>query len=276
MLKWLKENFETVDLSDIRLLLFGVLLLCMPILWFIFFSGVGEEKTVTTRLSFAVPGKQSAFNLTSSSKATASSARKQAAKVDQPPETIESELERAWSKIKAKPRIISLPPDMPPDTRKMLLAEEDEMLIDANTMLDRSDLEGAEKAFAKVIADAGDNTFKELFAWGGLMEVYQFSGNVEKFRQAFANYAKAAQKLHHIYGPLADNVARAYEMFDQMAKIDSGKIRQYLTRSNLSNQTNTSYEDFLRGIENTRKWFPSDLQQPEPRRPDLLQPNDDG
>jgi len=276
LFKWFKGIFETVDLSDIRLLVFGILFLFIPVLWFLFFSGVREDKSVTTRISFAVPGKQSAFNLTSSSKTTSAAARKSAAKVDQPAETIEAELERAWSKIKARPRIISLPPDMPSDTRMMLVAEEDELLNDANAMLDRSDLAGAEKAFSKILSEAADNTFKELFAWGGLMEVYQYSGDVEKFRQAFANYAKAAQKLRHIYGPLADNVARAYEMFDQIAKIDSGKIRQYLTRSNLTNQGNASYEDFLRGIENTRKWFPANLEQPEPRRPDLLQPNDGG
>lgn len=273
----IKENLEKVDLSDTRLLVAGLILFLIPILWLLFFSGVREEQVKATRLSFSDPGKQSAFNLTTTSKSPSSTAARASAATVQPKtEKLEEELDRAWSRIQAVPRKLNIPADVPVETRLMIEAEEDEMLCEGNALLDQSDLQAAEKAFIAAIGSADANTFKELYAYGGLMEVYQLSGNVAKFREAFANYVRCAQKLKDVYGPLADNVARAYEMFEQMGKIDSGKLREYLTRSNLSNGTSVSYEDFMKGINKTKEWFPANLESPEPRMPTLLQPNSDG
>lgn len=275
MLKWIKDNFETVDLSDTRLLMFGLLLLFIPIFWLFFFSGIREEKSVTTRISFANPGKQSAFNITAKAKSTASPAAKNLMNAVRPPDSlVEDELNRVWSKIRSSPRRVVLPPDVKPDVRQMIEAEEDELLAEANALLDQTDFPAAEKAYKAAINSAGSNQFKELFAWGGLMQIYQLSGNVEKFREAFANYAKTAQSLQHIYGPLADNVARAYEMFDQLARVDSGKVREYLTRASLTSGQNVSYEQFMNAINKTKQWYPANLESPEPRRPEMLQPND--
>jgi hypothetical protein len=273
----IRENLERLDLSDVRLLAVGLVLLLIPVFWFFFLSGVREEQVTGTRLSFADPGKQSAFNLTASGKSPAArSARSAASAINPPVEKIEVELDRAWSKIQSVPKVLNLPPDVPSETRLMIQAEDDEQLCEANAMLDQCDFAAAEKAFAAALGSTGGNDFKELYAWGGLMEVYQLSGNQAKFREAFANYVKAAQKLHHVYGPLADNVARAYEMFDQLSRVDSGKLREYLTRANLANGSNVSYEEFMKAINHTKEWFPANLESPEPRMPDLLQPNSDG
>jgi hypothetical protein len=91
-----------------------------------------------------------------------------------------------------------------------------------------------------------------------------------KFRQAFANYVKTAQQLKHVYGPLADNIARAQQMFEQLAQADPAKIREHLTRYNLTNQENISYDDFMKSIKETREWFPTNLEEPEPKLPDYL------
>jgi hypothetical protein len=81
-----------------------------------------------------------------------------------------------------------------------------------------------------------------------------------------------AQQLRHVYGPLADNIARAQQMFEQLAKADPIKVREYLVKYNLSNQTNISYEQLIKSLEDTREWYPTDLQEPEPKLPDYLRP----
>lgn len=271
-----KENFEQIDLSDARLLLVGLILLLIPVIWLVFFSGVRSEQVKATRISFADPGRQSAFNLTSTSKAASTVAARSAATVQTPNEKLDGELDRAWSRMQAVPRRVTLPSDMPPEARLMIEAEDDPFLIDGNAFLDQSNLKAAEKSFTSALGSAGSNDFKELYAWGGLMEVYQLEGNIAKFREAFSNYVRTAQKLKHVYGPLADNVARAFELFEQIGKIDSGKLREHLTRTNLNNGTNVSFEEYMKGINQTKEWFPADLESPEPRMPNLLQPNEGG
>lgn len=277
MKKQIQENLEQIDLSDARLLVAGLVLLILPVLWFIFFSGVREEKINVTRISFANPGRQSAFNLTNPGKVAVSAvSRSSAATIQTPNDKLEDELSRAWSKISSVPRRPSIPPDTPPEARQMIEAEDDVFLSEGNASLDRCDFPAAEKAFSSLLGNADGNTFKELYAYGGLMQIYQMQADVAKFRQAFGNYARTAQKLRDVYGPLADNVARAYEMFEQLGDIDSGKLREYLTRTNLTNKTAVSYEEFMSAINNTKKWFPADLESPEPRMPSLLKPNDGG
>lgn len=152
----------------------------------------------------------------------------------------------------------------------MIEAEDHEALIEGNSLLDSGDYAAAEAAFEKAAKNSGGNEFVELHAWGGLMEVYQMTDNMVKFRQAFANYVKTAQQLKHVYGPLADNIARAQQMFEQLAQADPAKIREHLTRYNLTNQENISYDDFMKSIKETREWFPTNLEEPEPKLPDYL------
>ncbi len=277
MHKEFKEFFEKLDLSDVRLLIVGILVFMMPVFYFFFFSGARETTVRGTRLTHNRPGQQSAFNLTTTTpKARVATPRSVLAQIDPPAQKIERELEDSWNRIQAIPRIVSLPPDTPPDVRSMIEAEEDERLWEANSLLDQSNFDAAERAYKDVIENSGQNQFKELYAIGGLMEIYQLKGDMKSFRDAFSRYAKVAQQLQHVYGPLADNVARAYEMFEQITRIDSGKLREYLTRANLGNSSPVSYEDFIKSINQTRQWFPDDLGSPEPKMPDLPQPNLDG
>ncbi len=273
----LKKNLEGIDLSDFRLMIAGVLLLLLPLFYLVFFAGRIDESQTTSRIAITEMGKQSAFNLTSISKTPgAAGARTAIPAITPKSEQVESELDRAWQKIQAAPRVIMLPPDIPVETRQMVEAEDDPDICEANSLLDRCEFATAEKHYREAISDAGSNHFKELFAWGGLMEIYQLQGERNKFREAFANYAKTAQKLQHVYGPLADNVARAFQMFEQIEKIDSGKLREYLTRANLEAGTKVSYEEFINSIKSTKEWFPAGLPEPPGTIPEMMQPGSGG
>lgn len=273
----LKSNFEGIDFNDVRLLIIGCLLLLLPLFYMMFVGRSADETQSPTRISITDMGKQSAFNLTSLNGPAGRTRSSGAAPAVTPKvEKIDNELDSAWQKIQAVPRIHTFPSDTPVETRQMIEAEDDPMICEGNSLLDRCEFATAEKYYRAAISDAGSNYFKELFAWGGLMEVYQLQGDVEKFREAFGNYAKAAQKLQHVYGPLADNVARAYQMFDQVKNIDSGKLREYLTRINLEKGTNVSYDDFIKGLNSTKQWFPANLPEPPGTMPEMMQPGSGG
>ncbi len=268
----LKDSLSKIDISDTKFLVSGIVLLLIPILYLFFHAKVADKQAVTTRIGLADPGKQSAFNLTSAARTPAAERARSVAPAVNPQEmTIEAELNRAWSKVQSVPRRLSLPPDIPKETRQMIEVEDDPMIAEANSLFDQGDMAAAEKAYTKVLGSSNSNHFKELHAWGGLMEVYLIKGDKEKFREAFKNYALSAQKLSQVYGPLADDVSRAYEMFEQISRIDPGKLREQLTKANLALGTNVSFEEFMGGFNQTKDWYPKDLPAAEPVSPYSVQ-----
>jgi hypothetical protein len=59
-------------------------------------------------------------------------------------------------------------------------------------------------------------------------------------------------------------------MFEQLAKADPAKVREHLTRHNLANKTNVTYDEFIQSMDHTREWFPTTLEEPDPKLPDYL------
>lgn len=273
MQKEFKEFFAEVDLSDSRLILFGLILLLIPLMYLYWLSSPSQSTKPGGRYSTSL-SRQSAFNLTPGKKPLLSTpqARKSTFSISPRSEKIDSELDKAWAKIQAAPRIRHIPSDVPPETRMMIEAEDNEILSEGNQALDSGDFAAAEKVFTKAVKSAPGNPFVELYAWGGLMEAYQMTGNIVKFREAFGNYVRMAQQLKHVYGPLADNIARAQQMFEQLAQADPAKIREYLLKYNLTNKSNITYDQLIKSLEDTREWFPQNLEEPEPKLPDYLRP----
>lgn len=271
MQKEIKVFLSEVDLSDSRLILIGLILLLLPLFYLYWISAKGQEAQRTRRYSTSI-SRQSAFNLTPGKRPllTAQKAKKSSFSISPRVDKIESELDKAWSRIQSVPRARRIPADVPPETRMMIEAEDSEILSEGNQMLDAGDFAAAEKVFIKATKSSPNNPFVELYAWGGLMEAYQMTGNIVKFREAFGNYARIAQQLKHVYGPLADNIARAQQMFEQLAQADPAKIREYLVKYNLTNKTNITYDQLIKSLEETREWFPENLEEPEPKLPDYL------
>ncbi len=271
-MKEIKEFLDKLDLSDIRLLLAGIILFVLPLFYLFFVAGIGDNRAPTKSYTQSV-SRQSAFNLTAprskqirGKKVT----KKSNFSLSPRSEQIEAELDRSWARIQKIPRRNNYPANLPKDTRLMLEAEDNETLSLGNSLLDGCDFSEAEKAFRLAISNAGSNEFIELHAYGGLMEVYQLTGDIVKFRQAFGNFVKVAQQLKRVYGPLSDNIARAQQMFEQLAKADPAKIREHLTRHNLANKNKVDYDEFMKSLQNTREWFPNNLPEPEPALPDYL------
>lgn len=278
-MKELKEFLKSLDLSDIRLLMLGCVFLIIPLAYFFFLSKSDEVIKQNRKYSLSNVSRQSAFNLTSNKKSSSAAARVKKPSgfsEGQRAEKIEAELGSAWTKIQKIPKKHNYPANLPPDTKLMLDAEEDEILVEGNILLDSGDFFAAEKVFLKAVKNAGSNEFRELYAYGGLMEVYQMTGNVVKFREAFGNYARVAQKLKRVYGPLADNIARAHQMFEQLAQADPAKIREHLARHNLKNGTKVTYDQFSASMKHTQEWFPGNLPEPEPKLPSYLNRGYDG
>ncbi len=276
MFERFKKFWETVDFSDIRLMLLGCLLILLPLFYLFFFAGVSTPAQPARRILMTDISRQSAFNLTSLSKTPGQTGARTPPAVSARVDQVEAELDKAWQKIQSIPKVYNLPPGLPVETRQMIEAEDDPDICEGNSLLDRCDFDLAEKHYRSAINNAADNHFKELFAWGGLMEIYQLQGNIARFKEAFANYAKTAQKLKHVYGPLADDVTRAFQMLEQMQHVDSGKLREYLTRANLETGNRVSYEDFMKSINHTKEWFPGNLTEPPGSMPEMMRPGSGG
>jgi hypothetical protein len=175
-------------------------------------------------------------------------------------EKIEEQLENIMARINKTPRERKYPANATPELRQILDAEHDETYLAAISALDSSDRKLAEKLFKDVIANSGGNKFKEIYAWGGLMEIYQIEEEKAKFKGAFESYARIAQELKDFYGPLADSIASAYQLFEQMERLDPGVMKQALTRYNLENKSNLRYEDIMGALKETKSWYPENLQ----------------
>ena len=175
-------------------------------------------------------------------------------------ENVSRQLDEVRNTLAKLPKKNHYPPSADKETRDLIDAEYDDNYVDAVTSLDNGDLESAEKFFKVLVDKANGNKFKELYGWGGLMEIYQLNEDKQKFREAFKNYVNKAQELKHIYGPLADSVGAAYTMFSQIQQVDPGKIRQALTKYNLENHTNLSYEELVSSFAHTQSFFPSNIE----------------
>ncbi len=304
---------EKVKEDDVKFLLVGLILLLIPIVFFLIIHFRSSKRVTDVTIEMHGVSRQSAFNLTrgsssasrgggggaggsggssgshsggghsssySSSHSSSYSSGYTAEDVESTTrytgkgidtrskglgvkpniEKIEEQLEAAMARINKTPRDRVYPPNATPEIRQILDAEHDETYLAGLSALDSADRKLAEKMFKDLIANAAGNKFKELYGWGGLMEIYQIEDDKARFKDAFEAYARKAQELRDFYGPMADSIVSAYQLFEQMSRLDSGLVRQALTKYNLENKTNLRYEDIMGAINETKSWYPENLE----------------
>ncbi len=262
----MSNSYDRIDLSDIRWFLVGCVLLLIPLVYIL----VTIEKS-TEEQSFSshtLESRASAFDILQTRPSGAGGGTPAGgggvmAQIESGQGHVETELDKAWEKIQSAPRHQAYPQEMTPEGVRMSEVAENPDMIEANASLDHGDLKAAELFYKNALSQARDNAFLEVEAYGGLMEVYKRTGNIAEFVKAFKNYALAAQKLKHVYGPVADNIARASEMFAQLAKVDPGRLREELVKGNLAMGTNVDVTAFMKAIEDARKLHPTDLPDSE-------------
>ncbi|RCK79037.1 MAG: hypothetical protein OZSIB_0379 [Candidatus Ozemobacter sibiricus] len=257
------EPVDRIDLSDIRWFVIGCVLLLLPLLTLIIrHERDRQEAEFSTQ---AIESRSSAFDLLPTRPAPTEPGRRPgaaptpASPIEGRQDVIAAELDKAWSVIRATPPKRQFPPEMAPEAVQMSLAAEDPALIEGNANLDAGDLTAAEAHFRQALDHAADNPFLALEAYGGLMETYKRQQRLDEFIKAFKAYALAAQRLKHVYGPFADNIARASDMLEQLARVDPGRLREELVKGNLALGTKVDLDQFLQAIEKTRQLFPTDL-----------------
>lgn len=257
------DPIDKVDLSDIRFFIIGCLLLLIPLLYLVSRSDRGADEGEFAQQ--AIESRASAFDLLPARPTGPGAAGRPAragsimSQIEAKPESINTELEKAWSTISGTPRHRIYPPNMAPEAIKMSEAAEEPGIVNGNANLDAGDFAAAELEFKNALDHAQGNAFLEVEAYGGLMETYKRQGKLTEFVKAFKAYALAAQKLKHVYGPFADNIARASDMFDQLAQVDPGKLREELAKGNLRMGTQVDLEKFMQAIRDARQMYPTDL-----------------
>ncbi|MBP7633471.1 hypothetical protein KBA41_04840 [Candidatus Ozemobacteraceae bacterium] len=257
---------DRIDLSDIRWFLIGCVLLLVPLVYILITIEKSTEEESFS--SHTLESRASAFDILQTRPSGAGGSSPAGgggvmAQIESGQSPVEHELDKAWKAIQSAPRTHSYPQDMTPEGIMMSEVADNPDMVDANANLDHGDLKAAEVSYKNALSQARDNAFLEVEAYGGLMEVYKRTGNISEFVKAFKNYALAAQKLKHVYGPVADNIARASEMFAQLAKVDPGRLREELVKGNLAMGTNVDVTAFMKAIEDARKLHPADLPDSE-------------
>lgn len=262
----MRSYYDRVDLSDIRWFLAGCVLLLIPVIYLIMTIGKSTEEQAFS--SYTLESRASAFDILPTRSSGGGGGAPTGGggvmeQIESGQSHVEKELDKVWAKIQSAPRNQAYPQEMAPEAVRMSEVSDNPDMIEANASLDRGDLKAAELFYKNAVSQARDNAFLEVEAYGGLMEVYKRTGNIAEFVKAFKNYALAAQKLKNVYGPVADNIARASEMFAQLAKVDPGRLREELVKGNLAMGTNVDVTAFMKAIEEARKLHPTDLPDSE-------------
>ncbi len=193
--KSIRNFFEDMDLSDIRLLAAGLILLLIPVSYLTynnFQRGKGlARKSITERIDqnrvlFSFQRKQSEHP------ATKSTGRNRIKPVENP--------DRQWSEAVA--RVNSSKRTVPPGMTGVSAAQR--MMFDAemsteirvtNMLIAQKRFDEAKAICARIMKTETDNDFLLFMASGNLCTIYDSTGDSEALHKEFQNYLDLLEKL---------------------------------------------------------------------------------
>lgn len=233
-----KDYLKKVDMSDIKVLGVGMVLLVIPVFFlFLLTQSTGGKKVSHERMKTMVDRKN-LFNYNTASQKTGDSpARPKAAKksgwltgTESPERVIQQELEQAMSLVRRSKPAESFPPGMTEMQKEAYRGEHNPLVIEGNAYLDAGNFVMAEKVFLEAFDDGSSNTFQQVYAMGGLMEVYEKMGDQAKYQAAFEKFMELLAKLPPEYGGgnLRQSVSATHAMLKNvMSHADAGKVAQH-------------------------------------------------
>lgn len=231
----LKKYLKKIDMSDIRVLVAGVVLLVVPVLFLIFFAG-GSSKKLSQEKMKTMVARKNVFNFGAQPGSTGSSAPRSGKATGwfesaSPEKKIENELEEAFKLVKRSQRSERFPPGANEEQKSAYRAEHNPMLTEGRGELERGNFALAETLFLKAFDEAGGNVFQQVYAMGALLELYELTNDQKKLEAAFKQYMELVGKLPPDYGggDLAASVRNAYLALKQLKdSADPAKVAQGL------------------------------------------------
>ncbi|MBF0407041.1 MAG: hypothetical protein HQM10_06795 [Candidatus Riflebacteria bacterium] len=204
MLKdWIdEETLKRIDSGDVKMLFIGLVLLLVPVVFFILYIlNQGPKSFGTDSAQRQLMRRNSVFNfspqVTSSTGSTAKPTSKPAPDSDffPSPKEINRELEAAMKKLEQTEPIKINIPGLPEEKRLSLEADLNPNYRRGCAMLETNNLAESEQAFIRALESANNNVFLQVYSLGGLMEVYSRQGNKKDFEEVFERYMNAVATL---------------------------------------------------------------------------------
>ncbi len=232
-----RKLLKKIDMSDIRVLATGVVLLIVPVLVLIFFAGTSGKKISQEKMKTMV-ARKNVFNFggaPGSSGGAASSAGKKTTSgwfSSSPEKQVESELEEAFKLVKRSQRTERFPPGTNEDQKQAYRAEHNPMLVEGRGEMERGNFAMAETLLLKSFEEAGGNTFQQVYAIGALCELYELTRDTKKLEAVFKQFMELVGKLPPDCGggDLAASVRNAYLALKQLQdSADPAKVAQGLS-----------------------------------------------
>lgn len=231
--KSIKNFFEDIDLSDIRLLAIGLILLLVPVSYLTYTNFQRNQglarKSITERIDknrvlFSFQRKQSEHP------ATRIPGRNRIRPVENP--------DRQWSEAVARFNNTKrkLPPglaDVSPVQRMMFDAEMSTEIRVTNMLIAQKRFDEAKAICARILKTETDNDFLLFMASGNLCTIYDATGDTESLHKEFQNYLDLLEKLKEHGLPVGDIKTGYMAMKNLTADWDKVKsdpaIRKILT-----------------------------------------------
>jgi hypothetical protein len=265
--KKLTDQIKKIDLSDMKILGAGIVLLIIPIVVLMVMSGSNKGRKMSAERMKTMVNRKQIFNFNrpaqKGGKAASSTGGKKAGTgwfADTPEKKVQIELEEAFRVVQRSRRSERFPPGMTQNQKQAYRAETNPLICSGNGAMEQGDLHAAEKFFEQAMDESGDNVFQKVHALGGLCEVYTRMGDKQKAEQAFKLFMDWVAKLPPEMGGgnLSDAVRNAYMGLKSLKNsADPGKVAQQLDKEELMRRSGLSQSEVSRGLSKTLVDFPA-------------------
>ncbi|HNV69609.1 MAG TPA: hypothetical protein PKO06_07935 [Candidatus Ozemobacteraceae bacterium] len=264
----LREKLSKIDFSDIRVLLVGLVLLCIPLLFLVYImrapggggfgmSGAREKLEVTGRKGFSFARREAPAQKTGWTGGSAGSPFV--------PSAAESEWNSAVARIEQESYNAPDVPGMTPEGKMLLEAELNPKMRRAQMFMNANRPKEALPILEEILDNPNSNPVLQLSASSLLCEMYEKEGKTAELAAEFKRLMSLMSKVPKI-GGFAANLEYAMK---EMSKIPlmlqkwksdprgSQQIQDFLTKNNMKvtpdeylNQINQTFKDMVPGYPN--------------------------
>jgi hypothetical protein len=220
--KDLQSLIKKVDLSDLKVLVIGIVLLIIPIIFLVFnFSRSGKKDlSSTARDRLGMHKSAFSFKRTASEHPAGRTAPAPAVKAVPPEKEWAAAFERiSTAKAYIPPQIAALPKN----ARKYSEAEMNTAIRTSNVLIKQGRFDEAKAICDTILKTESENEFLRFMASGNLCNIYDSTGDIASLRKEFLRYLDLLESLK-IKGFAAANVKAGYLAMNKML-LDFDKIR---------------------------------------------------
>ncbi len=221
-----KKILKKIDMSDVRVLIAGVVLLIVPVLVLIYFSSSGNNKKISQQKMKTMVARKNVFNFGSTQSGAAGSSGGGRGKgtgsgwfaSSTPEKHVAYELEEAMKLVKRSRASERFPPGTNEEQKDAYRAEHYPLLVEGKGEIEKGNFALAETLLLKALEESGGNVFQQVYTVGALCELYELTQDKVKLEAAFKQFMDLVGKLPADYGggDLAASVRNAYMALKQL------------------------------------------------------------